>query len=267
MLRSLLATGTFTLSALLAFTVSSNAQDVLSIGSDLTYPPYNYVTDTGESAGFDTELMQAISAELGRDLQIKDVRFGDLIPAVNNDAFDVIASTLYIKPERAELVDYIPYMKTGVSIAVSKTSGHTFTTPAALCGYRVASIKGAAWITELNKLAETSCQNNPIQVIEYDTSPAASDAVIAGDADAQLEDSAALKIASIVRGGALKITSTENLYPVVVGLGVKKGNAALKATIETALEALKANGSYASLLKKYNLSTPTAEDFTKALGQ
>jgi len=48
-------------------------------------------------------------------------------------------------------------MKTGVSIAVSAKTCETFTRPEELCGKRVGSIKGAAWIPELEKLNKSVC--------------------------------------------------------------------------------------------------------------
>lgn len=239
---------------------------VLKVGSDLTYPPYNYFADGNKPAGYDVELIAALSKAAGLKAEVLDTRFENLIIGVRGGQFDVVASTLYVKPERAKQIDYIPYMKTGVSIAVAISGKYAFAKPEDLCGHAVASIKGAAWLEKLAALNEGACKGKPIDSREFPTSPEATRALLSGGVDAQLEDSAVLQDAVTKLGGRIKITSKENLYPVVVGLGVRKGNDALVATLRKAMATLQANGSYDALLKKYNVSKPSEEDFKAAVG-
>ncbi len=135
-----------TLAALLAGSSAAVAQGkiangTLQIGTDLTYPPYNYFDDNSQPAGFDVEFMSAIAKHAKLNVKFLDTRFENLILGVNGNQFDVIASTLYVKPDRAKVIDYIPYMKTGVSIAVASNSGKSYAAPSELCGAVVGSKK------------------------------------------------------------------------------------------------------------------------------
>ena len=144
---------------------------------------------------------------------------------------------------------FIPYMKTGVSIAVRKDSAYRPSKPEQLCGKRVGSIKGAAWISNLKKISETACgAAGPIDVREYPTSPEATQAVMSGGVDAQMEDSAVLYAASRQTKGRVVISSYENLYPVVVGLALNPENKELAAIIHDALDKLRDSGAYLKLL-------------------
>jgi polar amino acid transport system substrate-binding protein len=239
----------------------------IKVGSDLTYPPYDYFDENNKPAGFDIEFMKAIARKAGLQAEFADTRFENLIIGVNSGQFDVIASTLYVKPERAEKIDYIPYMKTGVSIAVAEGSERSFDTFADLCGQTVGSIKGAAWLEEFNNLNQTTCSGNPIDSREFPTSPEATQALLSGGVNAQVEDSAVLGAAVKTLKGRLRITSSEQLYPVIVGLGVTKGNTELANTLRTALDGLEADGTYSELLKTYNLAKPTEEEFKAAVGK
>ena len=87
----------------------------LIIGSDLTYPPYNFLKQD-KPAGFDTEFIELIASPLKLKPVVKDTRFASLILGLKSNKFDVIASTLYVTPERAQQVDFLPYMKTGGSL-------------------------------------------------------------------------------------------------------------------------------------------------------
>ena len=242
------------------------AKGTIKVGSDLTYPPYNYFEAGNQPAGFDVELMTALAKALGLKAEFQDTRFENLIIGVRGNQFDVIASTLYVKPEREKQIDFVPYMRTGVSIAVASTSGLSFKRPEDLCGHKVGSIKGAAWIEKLNALATGPCKGNPIDSREFPTSPEATQALLSGGVDAQMEDSAVLANAVEKLHGRGKVSSGENFYPVIVGLGLRKGNTELNAQLRKGLRTLQTNGFYDELLKKYNVSRPTMTEYQSAIG-
>lgn len=262
--RSLHRTALALCSCLLGIT-SAQADAALKIGTDLTYPPYNYMNN-GKPAGFDTEFMALVAKTLNTTPQFMDTRFANLIMGVNTSKFDVIASTLYVTPERAKQIDYIPYMKTGGVLLTLKAGDFTPTQPEMLCGKKVSSIQGAAWIGKLAEVSKTVCAKQgigPIDVREFPTSPEASQAVLSHAVDAQFEDAAVARTAAD-KSGKLAVTS-EILYPVVVGLGVKKGNAEQLQQLNDAVAKVLTSPDYQSLLKQYNLTAPTAEDITSAL--
>ena len=81
----------------------------------------------------------------------------------------------------------------------------------------------------------------------------ASQALLSGHIQAHLEiDAASLLIVEKSRG-RIAISSKGSIYPQVLGIYVKKGNAQLLDALKAALDDFKASGEYAELLKKYNL--------------
>ncbi|QDQ89032.1 transporter substrate-binding domain-containing protein [Alcaligenaceae bacterium SJ-26] len=239
----------------------------LRVGSDLTYPPYNYL-EAGEAAGFDPELLRAMATRMGTQAKFLDTRFANLIVGVNARRYDVVASTLYVTAERAEQVDYVPYMKTGGSLVVDRSAAFQPRTAEDLCGKRVASIKGASWIPKLESVSTEVCLpagRTAIDVREYPTSPQATQALLVGAVDAQFEDAAIAKMAVDQTEGRLAISSDAVLFPAVVGLAVRKGNPTVLVALEQALQALKDDGRYAALLARYNVVEPTAADIQAAL--
>lgn len=239
----------------------------LTIGSDLTYPPYNFLKQD-QPAGFDVEFIDLISAPLKLKPVVKDTRFASLILGLKSNKFDVIASTLYVTPERAQQVDFLPYMKTGGSLLVTTSSTFQPQKPEDLCGKRVASIKGGAWISRLNKVSTDYCQpkgSGPISVKEFPTSPEAAQALLSGAVDVQYEDAAVAKATLEKTGQRLKITSQQMIYPVVVGLAVNQNNPQLLSDLKTSFAQRVSDGSYRALLQKYNLQMPDADEIAKAL--
>lgn len=241
---------------------------VITIGSDLTWPPYEYIAD-GKPAGFDVDFMNKIAAQLSMKTQFEDTRFASLILGLTGKRFDIVASALYVTPERAQQIDYVPYLKTGGLLVTIVDSAYKPARVEDLCGKRVASLKGAAWVPVLGEVSKTQCVQKgkeAIQVQEYPSSPVAAQALLSRAADVQFEDAAVSQMLVSQTTGRLRITSTEILYPVVIGLGVQKGNKAMLEALSGALDQLKRNGEYQSLLKKYNLAEPSAAEIAAAYG-
>ena len=244
---------------------SASASEPLKIGTDLTYPPYNYL-EGKEAAGFDAEFMRLVAKELNSTPAFMDTRFANLIMGVNLKKFDVIASTLYVTPERAKQIKYIPYMKTGGVLLALKDGSFKPQKPEDLCGKKVSSIQGAAWISKLKTVSETYCAKqglNAIDVREFPTSPEASQAVLSHAVDAQFEDAGVAKVAAD-KSGKLVLTS-EIIYPVVVGLAVKKGNTALVETLKTAIGKIETTDDFKALLTKYSVAIPDDAEIKAAL--
>ncbi|KAB5625450.1 ABC transporter substrate-binding protein [Pseudomonas putida] len=261
----------------LALTLSAAAQaadgtlqsDRLTIGSDLTYPPYTYL-DQGKPAGFDPEFMTLLGQHLKLAPQFQDTRFANLVMGVNARRFDVVASALYVTPERAAQVDFLPYLKSGASLMVRADDSFRPQMPQDLCGKRIGSIKGGSWIPKLMALSKSHCEANgqaPIDSREFPTSPEAAQALLAKAVDVQFEDAAVAAITADKLKGRVVISSHELIYPVVIGLAVRKGNDALLAELRQGFEAMKHSGEYQTLLSRYNLGEPSPAEVAQALGQ
>lgn len=241
---------------------------VITVGSDLTWPPYEYISD-GKPAGFDVDFMNRIAGQLGMKTQFEDTRFASLILGLGGGRFDVVASALYVTPERAQQIDYLPYLKTGGALVTLADSAFKPARVEELCGKRVASLKGAAWVPVLGEVSKAQCVQKgkaPMQVQEYPSSPVAAQALLARAADVQFEDAAVSQMLVNQTQRRLRISSTEILYPVVIGIGVNKGNKPLLDALGGAFEQLKRNGEYQALLKKYNLAEPSAAEIAAAYG-
>ena len=90
---------------------NAQARDVLRVGTEPTFAPFEFLdTKTKEFAGFDIDLIRAVADKAGYDVQILNMGFDALLPALMTDTIDVVASGMSITPERAERVDFTkPY--------------------------------------------------------------------------------------------------------------------------------------------------------------
>lgn len=234
--------------------VKTIAAGTLTVGSDLTYPPYDMLTD-GKPAGFDVDVMNAVAEELGLTPKFNDTRFAQIVAGIKANRYDVIASTLYISASRAKEVDFVPYFQTGNSI-ISPVNGSAFATPQDLCGKTVGIVTATVIAKILPGQESDKCKaagKPAISVKEFPTDPEASQALFAGQVDAQMTDAAVAKTVVDKSNGRLHITSTSVIYPIAVGLGVQKGNTEMKTALEKTIDSLTKSGKLAELAKKYNI--------------
>jgi polar amino acid transport system substrate-binding protein len=251
----------------LAFAAATINADSLTVGSDLTYPPYAYM-DAGKPAGFDADFSRLLASKLSLKPVFVDTRFPDLILGMRAHRFDAVASALYVTPERTKLIDFIPYLKTGASLVVLAASQYAPAGPEALCGKRVASIKGASWTPKLQKVSRETCQpkgQGEIKVLEFPTSPEAMMALRSQAADAMIEDAAVVHGMLAQSKDSLKLTSTTLLYPIVIGLGINKESKELQGALAGALQRARESGEYQALLARYGLEEPSAAEIQAAL--
>ncbi|MGO4331386.1 ABC transporter substrate-binding protein [Cupriavidus sp. 2TAF22] len=250
-----------------ALAASTIKADSLTIGSDLTYPPYAYM-EAGKPVGFDADFSRLLAAKLSLKPVFVDTRFPDLILGMRARRFDAIASALYVTSERSKLIDFIPYLKTGASLVVLAASPYAPPSPEALCGKRVASIKGASWTPKLRKVSRETCRpkgEDEIKVLEFPTSPEAMMALRSQAADVMIEDAAVVHGMLAQSQNSLKVTSTSLLYPIVIGLGLHKEAQQLQGELKMALQRAHDSGEYQALLTRYGLEAPTAAEVQSAL--
>lgn len=76
----------------------------LIIGSDISYPPFEYVTN-GETIGFDIDIIKEIAARLGKNIEIKPISWDPEFKELIDGKIDMIISAISLTGNQA-VVDY-----------------------------------------------------------------------------------------------------------------------------------------------------------------
>ncbi len=114
----------FALSALLLFAACSKpAPEKLVVGMELAYPPFEMTDEQGNPTGVSVELARALGESLGREVEIQNLPFDGLIPALKTGSIDLIISSMTATEERAKSIDFSdPYVFTGLAMLTAKDS-------------------------------------------------------------------------------------------------------------------------------------------------
>ncbi len=236
-------------------------------GSDVTFFPYEYM-DNNKPAGFDIEFLDGLGKLMGRKVETVDTRFPNLITGLQGGRFDVANSSMYITAERVKVIDMIPYLKSGESILALKGGTFQPKKPEEFCGHKIGSMAATSWLAQMHKLSDDYCVKNnlqPIAISEYATDPQTTQALLAHAVEAQITDAAVAHGVVEKLGGRVVISSDALIYPVLNGLGVKKGNDEVKKALVDALAKYRTTPEYAALLKKYSFEAPTDADIAELM--
>src|SRR2546426_2434089 len=111
---------------------------VLTVGSDTTYPPQEYIDPTtNKAAGFDIDLITAVAQRMGLQAKIVTTKFDTIIDDLAAKRFDVVMSAVTDNPAREQKAQFVQYFKAGESLLVQKGNPKNIKGTADLCGMPV----------------------------------------------------------------------------------------------------------------------------------
>jgi octopine/nopaline transport system substrate-binding protein len=238
---------------------AAQAQDVVRIGTEGAYPPYNYTDSDGNLVGFEIDLGNAMCAEMGVECEWVAQDWDGIIPALLNGRYDLIMAGMSITEERKERIAF--------------SNGYV-TTPAYMVGPADADFAGVETLDEVREALDgasvgvqtaTIHQNfleeylgETVEVRLYDTQENLELDLSSGRIDAGLADFSAWQPFLESEEGAdfatfgPKLTGAD--YPVFgegVGVGMRQDDTELREMVNEALSTLKENGTITELSNEY----------------
>ncbi len=97
----------------------SGAGGVLRLGTAAVTEPFSFVDGSQQVVGFDIELARRVAQQQGKTLEVVNMEFGSLIPALISGKVDMIAACITITEERAQKVLFSqPYYTGGIAALV-----------------------------------------------------------------------------------------------------------------------------------------------------
>lgn len=223
-----------------------SAQETLTVGTDATFPPMEYV-DNGKRTGFDIELVEALGKAMNKHIEWVDIDFKGLIPGLVSKRFDMSVSAIYITDERKKVVDFTDAYYAGGLVAMVKDGNTTIKTLADLNGKKVAVQVGTKSVSYLGT-------NHPqVQLVEVEKNQEMFNLVEIARADAAVTGKPAAFQYVRTRGGMHVLE--QQLTTEEYGMALRKDTPELTRAVNAALARLKADGTYALIVKKWFSNT------------
>ncbi len=223
----------------------NGGKKVLKVGSSIDFAPFEF-QDEGQKdyQGFDMDLIRAIGKELGYEVEVSNIPFDGLIPAMQNKTMDVAISGMTINDERKQNVLFSdPYYQAGLTMVVrdDEQAIQKFTD---LKGHKVAVQIGTTSAEEVKKL-------EGVEVHEFNTPADCFTELKARGVDAVVNDRP-VNDYYIQKSGATGVKALpERLTAEDYGIAMAKDNTELQQKINEALKKLKDNGEYDKIFAKW----------------
>ena len=231
--------------AVLALGIPALAQDSVRIATEGAYAPWNFLSESGDPAGYEIDLGNAIceQAELSCEWVVND--WDSIIPNLLAGNYDAIMAGMSITEERLQTIDfsdeYFPpdpsrYIATaGTTIDFDNLSGIRIGVQGGTiqAGYAEAELAGANTI------------------VSFTTADQAVADLAAGNLDVILADGAYVDPIVAASSGAIDYIGPDVLIGEGMAVGLRKDDADLKGRINDALAALKADGTVDKLIAQW----------------
>ena len=231
------------LAAITLFTASAHAQDkVLRVGTDATFPPMEFVQD-GKRTGFDVELVEALGKAMGKQVEWVDIDFKGLIPGLISRRFDMAVSAIYITDERKKVVDFGNSYYAGGLVVMTKDANTSIKKLADLDGKKVSVQVGTKSVSYLQEY------HPKVQRVEVEKNQEMFNLVEIGRADAAVTGKPAAYQYLRTRPGMRVLE--EQLTTEEYGMALRKDTPELTKALNDALARVKADGTYAAIVKKW----------------
>ena len=110
----------FVIALALMLTLTSLAMaETLKMGTNAAFPPYEFYDDeTGEIVGIDAEVAALICEKLGYELEIVDMEFSSIIPAVTSGKIAFGMAGMTVTEDRLQSVDFTTSYATGIQAII-----------------------------------------------------------------------------------------------------------------------------------------------------
>lgn len=229
------------------------AEKPLRIGIEAAYPPFAYKEASGEIAGFDVDIGNALCAEMKVECQWVEQEFDGLIPSLKVKKVDAILSSMTITEERRKSVDFTNKYYYSPARLVMKEGSEVAEDFRNLKGKRI----GVQRSTTTDRFASKVLAEQGVEVVRYSSQNEIYLDLISGRLDGTLAD------AIPVDEGFLKTDSGKGFafvgpnftdpkfFGEGAGIAVRKGDSELLGKFNAAIQALRANGEYQKIQGKY----------------
>ena len=229
------------LAVLLAVSLScSSAPDVVRMGTEGAYPPFNFINDDGEVDGLERELGDELCRRANLECTWVTNEWDTIIPNLVDGKYDTILAGMSITDERDEVIDFTqPYIPPGRSVYVALAGD----------GDEAANGKVAAQVATIQ--ASYLMSQTRVTLLEYKLASEPVEAVLSGEVDAALMDREFAHESMAGYERRLTIVGPEVKLDFGTGVGVREDDGPLKDKLDQAISEMKDDGSLNALIRKW----------------
>jgi polar amino acid transport system substrate-binding protein len=241
-----------TLAATLAFGTAAFAEPIkIGIAAE-PYPPFASPDASGAWVGWEVDFINAVCAAGQMECVITPVAWEGIIPSLTGGQIDAIMASMSITAERMQTIDFSDkYYNTPTVIVTAKGSGLT-PDPAGMAG-KIIGVQ----VSTVHEAYAQKHFTDAAEIKTYQTTDEGFQDLAAGRIDASQADSIAIDAFLASESGMAcceaigAVADDPEVLGLGVGVGLRKGEDALKAQFNAAIAKVIADGTYDTISKPY----------------
>ncbi|WP_458790009.1 transporter substrate-binding domain-containing protein [Yoonia sp. MH D7] len=224
--------------AVLALTAGGAlAQDVVRLGTEGAYPPYNFLNDAGEVDGLERELGDELCARAELTCEWVTNEWDSIIPNLVSGNYDAILAGMSVTDERMEVIAF--------------SEQYTLPDPSAFLVMNDATdLTTGVIAAQAGTIQAAYVASTGATLLEFATPDESVAAVKNGEADGVLADKSFL-VPLADADAELSMVAEEVMIGGGIGIGLRQSDAELKAKFDAAIISMKEDGTLNALLTKW----------------
>ncbi|MDR0539968.1 MAG: transporter substrate-binding domain-containing protein [Spirochaetaceae bacterium] len=213
----------------------------LVLYTDATWPPYEYIGESGKVIGADIDIGYAIADDLGVKLRIINASFDGFSLALQHGQADIAIAAITITPEREEALDFsTPYSNT-VQYIVKPASDIGVQNLSDLDGHRIGVQLGTTGDILVSSLVKEGMLKNA-EILQFKALQDAMLGLMKGDPFAIVCDEALAKNLVAANPGAAYVPGKTGGEDEFYGVAIVKGNSTLLDAVNKTIDRLMKSG-------------------------
>ncbi|MEL6207814.1 MAG: transporter substrate-binding domain-containing protein [Pseudomonadota bacterium] len=217
---------------------AATAQEMVRMGTEGAYPPYNFINDDGEVDGFEREVGDELCARAELTCEWVTNEWDSIIPNLTSGNYDTIIAGMSITAERDEVIDFTQnYYPPTASRYMAVDEG--------------ADLTGGVIAAQVNTIQAAYVAESGATLLEFATPDETIAAVRNGEADAVFADADFLLPIAEQNDAGLQLIGDPVPLGGGVGMGLRETDAELRAKFDAAITSMKEDGTLNELLVKW----------------
>ena len=217
--------------------------------TDATWPPFEFIDESGNLTGFEVELVPLIGEAVGETFVVENIPWDTIFAGLVNGQYDAVASGVTVTEERKATIDFsMPINNQGqVLIVKTEDAGNISSIDDLADGAKVG--------VQIGTTGDFALESYPVEIRRYDDIGLAIEDLLNGNLEGAVCDSliAADFVLKNPNYSDKLVVAGEPFTAEEIAIGVKKGNTALLDKINEGLQILMDNGKFDELKAKWGI--------------
>jgi polar amino acid transport system substrate-binding protein len=225
----------------------------VTVGTDASVPPLEYVSSSGQITGFEPEVVTAAATLLGLKVRYVNASFDSLIPGLQNGRYDLLASDMGVHPAREKIFDMVQDFQSGDALMALKDFSQSLQGLQSVCGLTVGAETGSTYLADVQAQSAkcTSDGKKAVTIESYSDRNAEQLALSNGRIQVLVTDQGVADYAANQLHENFKVLVSYNINPNGIAVTRTSG---LAPAVKAAIQYLIGHGQYEQILKAWQLT-------------